>query len=102
MTATAAKLQPGTAAEATVGPMADERPDEAADLRARVEELERRLDKVYEQYKLAPQVTKRRMYYETMERVLANVDKTIVEAPGVNSYLPLGELKRSVPKEPAQ
>jgi membrane protease subunit HflK len=59
-------------------------------------------DKVYEQYKLAPEVTKRRMYYETMERVLANVDKTIVEAPGVNSYLPLGELKRGVPKEPAQ
>jgi membrane protease subunit HflK len=30
------------------------------------------------------------MYYETMERVLQKVDKTIVEAPGVNSYLPLG------------
>ena len=27
-------------------------------------------DKVYEQYKLAPEVTRRRMYYETMERVL--------------------------------
>ncbi len=39
-------------------------------------------DKVYEQYKLAPVVTKRRMYYETMERVLQNVDKTIVETPG--------------------
>jgi membrane protease subunit HflK len=47
-------------------------------------------DKVYDQYKLAPAVTKRRMYYETMERVLQKVDKTIVEAPGVNSYLPLG------------
>ena len=29
------------------------------------------------------------MYYETMERVLCNVDKTIVEAPGVTPYLPL-------------
>ena len=47
-------------------------------------------DKVYDQYTLAPAVTKRRMYYETMERVLQKVDKTIVEAPGVNSYLPLG------------
>ena len=46
-------------------------------------------DKVYEQYKLSPVVTKRRMYYETMERVLQGVDKTIIEAPGVNSYLPL-------------
>ncbi len=60
-------------------------------------------DKVYAQYKLSPVVTKRRMYYETMERVLQGVDKTIIEAPGVNSYLPLNELKRSAPvKEPAR
>jgi membrane protease subunit HflK len=59
-------------------------------------------DRIYEQYKLAPGVTKRRMYYETMERVLQGVDKTIVEAPGVNSYLPLNELRRAPVKEPAQ
>jgi modulator of FtsH protease HflK len=46
-------------------------------------------DRIYEQYRLAPEVTRRRMYYETMERVLQNVDKTIVEAPGVTPYLPL-------------
>lgn len=46
-------------------------------------------DKVYGQYKLAPEVTKRRMYYETMEAVLAKTDKTIVETPGVMPYLPL-------------
>jgi membrane protease subunit HflK len=46
-------------------------------------------DKVYVQYKLSPEVTRRRMYYETMERVLQNVDKTIIEAPGVTPYLPL-------------
>ena len=40
-------------------------------------------DKVYEQYRLAPEVTRRRMYYETMEAVLAKSDKTIVETPGV-------------------
>ena len=51
-------------------------------------------DKVYEQYKLAPEVTRRRMYYETMERVLSNNDKVIVAAPGINSYLPLPELKK--------
>ena len=59
-------------------------------------------DKVYEQYKLAPEVTRRRMYYETMERVLRNVDKTIVETPGVTAYLPLNEVRRSTPREGAQ
>jgi membrane protease subunit HflK len=51
-------------------------------------------DKVYEQYRLAPEVTRRRMYYETMERVLSKVDKTIIEAPGVTPYLPLPEVSR--------
>ena len=49
-------------------------------------------DKVYAQYKLAPEVTRRRMYYETMEQVLSKVDKTIVEAPGVTPYLPLPQV----------
>ncbi|MBA3940742.1 MAG: protease modulator HflK [Sphingopyxis sp.] len=53
-------------------------------------------DKIYEQYKLSPQVTRRRLYYETMERVLSNVDKTIVEARGVTPYLPLNEVQRRV------
>ncbi len=48
-------------------------------------------DKVYEQYRLAPDVTRRRLYYETMEQVLAGVDKTIVETNGVTPYLPLQE-----------
>nr|WP_184243565.1 protease modulator HflK [Novosphingobium chloroacetimidivorans] len=51
-------------------------------------------DKVYEQYRLSPEVTKRRMYYETMERVLSNNDKVIVEANGVTPYLPLPEVRR--------
>jgi len=59
-------------------------------------------DKVYEQYKLAPEVTRRRMYYETMERVLQNVDKTIVEAPGVTPYLPLTELNKAPRRDPGQ
>jgi membrane protease subunit HflK len=59
-------------------------------------------DKVYEQYKLAPGVTKRRMYYETMERVLGNVDKTIVETPGVMPYLPLGGARPSPPRAGGQ
>jgi membrane protease subunit HflK len=59
-------------------------------------------DKVYEQYKLAPEVTRRRMYYETMEQVLSKVDKTIVEAPGVTPYLPLPQVQKSVPQQQEQ
>ncbi|MFE8585725.1 protease modulator HflK [Sphingomonas sp. NCPPB 2930] len=61
-------------------------------------------DKVYEQYRLAPEVTRRRMYYETMEAVLAKSDKTIVEAPGVVPYLPLQKARPApemVAPEPA-
>lgn len=59
-------------------------------------------DKVYEQYRLAPDVTRRRMYYETMEGVLSNVDKTIVEGGNVTPYLPLPELKRRAQGTAAQ
>jgi modulator of FtsH protease HflK len=60
-------------------------------------------DKVYAQYKLAPEVTRRRMYYETMEQVLSKIPKTIVEAPGVTPYLPLPQVQKSVPQqEPEQ
>ncbi|WP_076068214.1 FtsH protease activity modulator HflK [Sphingomonas montana] len=60
-------------------------------------------DKVYDQYRLAPEVTRKRMYYETMEDVLAKTDKTVVETPGVTSYLPLNQLPRAAapPATPA-
>jgi membrane protease subunit HflK len=59
-------------------------------------------DAYYEQYRLAPEVTRRRMYYETMEAVLAKTDKTIVETPGVTPYLPLDRARRVVePTVPA-
>lgn len=48
-------------------------------------------DKIYEQYRQAPEVTRRRLYYETMEAVLAKSNKTVIEAPGVTPYLPLPE-----------
>src|SRR5262249_38291927 len=52
--------------------------------------------KIYDEYKKAPDVTRRRMYLETMERVLAGMDKVILDSknPGVLPYLPLGELQR--------
>ncbi|MCH5373220.1 MAG: hypothetical protein JJ992_04545, partial [Planctomycetes bacterium] len=58
-------------------------------------------NEIYEQYRLAPEVTRRRLYYETMESVLANTDKTIVEADGVTPYLPLPELRRRAEQLPA-
>jgi modulator of FtsH protease HflK len=61
-----------------------------------------RFDKVYEQYSLAPEVTRRRLYYETMEKVLSRTDKTIIEAGGVTPYLPLPELKRRAAEGGAQ
>lgn len=54
-------------------------------------------DKVYAEYKLAPEVTRRRMYYETMERVLAKTDKTVIEAPNVMPYLPLPQTQQPKP-----
>ena len=60
---------------------------------------------IYEEYKLAPEVTRRRLYYETMEQILSKTDKTIVESGNVTPYLPLPELKRraeAAPPAPAQ
>jgi len=58
-------------------------------------------NEIYEQYRLAPEVTRRRLYYETMESVLSNTDKTIVEADGVTPYLPLPEIRRRAQPTPA-
>lgn len=55
-------------------------------------------DRIYEQYAIAPRVTRRRLYYETMEQVLAGVDKTILETDNVTPFLPLPEIKRRVDK----
>lgn len=65
----------------------------ALQLTARSQGEAEAFNQVYEQYRLAPEVTRRRMYYETMEEVLSRVDKTIVEAPGVTPYLPLPEVR---------
>ncbi|MBO9670529.1 MAG: FtsH protease activity modulator HflK [Sphingobium sp.] len=46
-------------------------------------------DKVYEQYKMAPEVTRRRLYYETMEAILGNMSKTVIETNGVAPYMQL-------------
>ena len=53
---------------------------------------------IYNEYKNAKQVTQERMYLETMEKVLADIDKVIIDkesGSGVVPYLPLPELKKS-------
>jgi membrane protease subunit HflK len=57
-----------------------------------------RFTSIYEQYKKAPDVTRERMYLETMEKVLGGADKIIIDGKdgaGVVPYLPLNELNKS-------
>jgi membrane protease subunit HflK len=60
---------------------------------------------IYDQYKKAPDVTRERMYLETMEHVLGSTDKTIIDTgpqggTGVVPYLPLNSLTQP-PQAPA-
>jgi len=52
--------------------------------------------KVYDEYRKAPDVTRQRIYLETMERVLGGADKLVYDgggsSQGVVPYLPLNEL----------
>jgi membrane protease subunit HflK len=59
---------------------------------------------IYDQYKKAPEVTRRRMYLETMERVFGGMDKVILDSKGtgVVPYLPLGELPGRRPPQQQQ
>ena len=62
---------------------------------ARAEGEASRFISIYTEYALAKEVTQERMYLETMEKVLASIDKVIIEknaSSGVIPYLPLPEL----------
>ena len=54
--------------------------------------------KIYGEYKKAPDVTRERMYLETMERILGGTEKIILDSgvggSSVVPYLPLNELTR--------
>jgi len=70
----------------------------ALQLTARAQGDAAQFEQLYQQYKAAPEVTRRRMYYETMEEILARVDTTIIEAPGVTPYLPLPTVQGQRPQ----
>ncbi len=63
-----------------------------------------RFDQVYEQYNKAKDITAERLYLETIEEVLRNVSKVMVDrngtATGVLPYLPLPELRQPQPPAP--
>jgi membrane protease subunit HflK len=63
---------------------------------------------VYDEYVKAPEVTRRRLYLETMERVLGGMNKVILDGvgggengQGVVPFLPLNELGRATPSQGA-
>ena len=86
------------------GAAAQVREDAAAYKNRVVQEAEgeaQRFISVYDEYAKAPDVTRKRLYLETMEKVLKDSSKVIVEqgnGQGVVPYLPLPALQ---PKAPA-
>src|SRR3982751_3005605 len=62
-----------------------------------------RFQKVYDEYKKAPDVTRQRIYLETMERIFGGAEKLVYDGGGSSGqsivpYLPLSEL---TPRRPA-
>jgi membrane protease subunit HflK len=60
-----------------------------------------RFTSVYDQYVKAPDVTRKRLYLETIEQVLGGANKVVVDksasGSGVVPYLPLPQLKGQAP-----
>ena len=66
-----------------------------------------RFNKIYEEYKKAPDVTRQRLYLETMERLFGGTDKVILDSSGQGSsgvvpYLPLPDLRSRPSTPPSQ
>ena len=65
---------------------------------ARAEGAASRFEAVYEQYRLAKDVTRQRIYLETMESVMRDMNKVIIDSSGggtgVVPYLPLPEIQK--------
>src|SRR5680860_291820 len=63
-----------------------------------------RFENVLKEYQKAPEVTRKRIFIETMQEVLSNTDKIIIDdkgGSGVVPYLPLSELQKRPPSSPA-
>lgn len=56
-----------------------------------------RFELIYSEYKLAPEVTRQRMYLETLEKVYGDAEKIVLDGDagsGVVPYLPLDQLNK--------
>lgn len=65
-----------------------------------------RFTNILKEYQQNPEVTRRRMYLETMKNVLKDMEKTLIENPeggtGVVPYLPLDQLRSNANRGAAQ
>ena len=61
-----------------------------------------RFKQVVAEYAKAPEVTRQRMYLDTMQQVFANTSKVMVDAKGQGNllYLPLDKLMQGLPPLP--
>ncbi len=60
-----------------------------------------RFIQVYDQYKQNPEVTSRRLYLETLEEIMGNMNKVLIDTDqggGAVPYLPLDQLMRKQPQ----
>jgi membrane protease subunit HflK len=55
--------------------------------------------KIYEEYKKAPEVTRTRMYLETMERVFGGTDKIIIDSRNAGGVVPFLSLDQLQPRK---
>ena len=55
--------------------------------------------KIYDEYKKAPEVTRTRMYLETMERVLGGSEKIIIDTKGGQGVVPFLSLDQMLSRK---
>lgn len=62
-----------------------------------------RFSKLYAEYAKAPEVTRQRLYLETMQQIFANTSKVMIDAKGGGNllYLPLDKLMQQAAVNPA-
>ena len=56
-----------------------------------------RFNAVYTEYNKAPDITKRRLYLETLDKIFENTDKVIFIDKNVKNFLPLKNLPGGQP-----
>ena len=70
---------------------------------AEAEGESQRFEKLLVEYRKAPEVTRQRLYLDTVQDVMGNASKVLVDVEGGNNmlYLPLDQIVKSQPKVPS-